>query len=319
MTSHAKEFLQLAYVMHDDTVKYVRMYIFNLPEETSSGKTVSSGSMHFNEIAKELRGCFNVYGENQDQVEAVVHTSGPIGFCFDYDNCDKKYEMSMRLLDEKGNFPDGDDAIVPRMTCFCENVGQKNQFSTLVIRSKQGKEQGLRRADKDSGVVTLRSRFNRDPEVYRSISKAVTRGGGGVTRGGGFRGPPEKSSSCEVGFGDFTGTTWTKSNLVAASAVKNVTFRIKVAQPETEKPVPFASTWEEAQKKYGPPKFVPDESSDDDETSSDDKKRKSDDDGMSSDDKKRKSDDDGMSSDDKKRKSDDDGMSDDDQQWRLLY
>lgn len=289
--------------MHDGTVKGVRMYIVNIPEKTSSGKIVSSGSMYLDEIAKERRGWFNLHGENKDQVEAVVPTSGPFGFFFKHDD---EFAMSMRLLDEKGNFPDGQNAIVPEGTCFCENPGQSNQFSELVISSKQGKEQGLGPADESSGVVTLRSRFLKDPEVYRCISNAVTRGGGGVTRGGGLRGPPEKSYNCQVGFGAHTGTTWTTSNKVAACEVKTVTFRIKVAQRETQ-PVHFASTWEEAQKKYGPPKFVPDESSDDDETSSDDKKRKSDDDGMSDDDEKPES--------DEKRKR----TSEDDQSWRLLY
>tara|TARA_Y100000389_G_scaffold37286_1_gene31614 strand:- start:36539 stop:37372 length:834 start_codon:yes stop_codon:yes gene_type:complete len=276
MPSEVKDALDFVCEMHGGGVKHVRMRIANLPEKTPNGNRVSSGSLHWDFIAERLRGHFVLHGEELNKIEADIPTSGPFGFFFDWEGDD---DMSIRLTDEKGKFPDGDRAIVKKMTCFCENPDVPYQFSELVNESEQGKAQGLGSADILSGVITLHLRFLRDPEVRALKAKGL------CTRGG----APRKSFNGEVGLGAYTGTTWKTSNQVPVSEIKTMKFRIKVGQRETEKPVAFASTLQEAQKKYGPSEFEPDDMSDDDEkqpksgddekaTSGDDEKRKSGDD-----------------------------------------
>lgn len=249
---NAIEGLDLAYEMHDGTVKTVRMYIGNLPDKTCSGKTVSSGSVHWGrDMAEELRGYFILHGVQRNQIEAVILSSGPFGLFFEHD---KKHDMCMQLLDKKGKYPDtGDMAIVPALTCFCENAGEEGcnyQFSMLVNSSQQGKEQGLGNADENTGVFTLHSQFLKPP-MPRRISKGLS---GGISRG-----RSSTTFNAEAGFGAYTGSSWDPSDQDPASEMKTFEFRVKVQERDTDNPVLFASDLEEARKKYGPSGFVPDD------------------------------------------------------------
>lgn len=257
MASETHPSVKVLATMLDGTVEELFVHMANLPDKTPTGGIVKSGSLHWKDIKPEHRGCFEVSGEQQEKLKGILPEHGHYGFFVQ----NEQYDMCMELLDEKGNYKDtGRMAVVPSMTCFCENANDDPEkysfrFSSLVNSSQQGKQEGLAAADENSGVVTLRIRLLKDPPE-RYISKGISRG---ATTRGAMRG----SNTCnlEVGYGAFTGTTWKTTNKVAASEDVIVKLRVNAATRDTEHHVLWARNMEEAKKRFGPSDFVPDEMS----------------------------------------------------------
>jgi hypothetical protein len=217
--------IPLTYEMLDGTTETVDMLAANV-QITKNGHNVSSGSLHWRELNANSRGCFKV--DNDNELTVFLPHSGPFAFFFDKD------QVCAKLHDKKGLYKANSFAIVPGMRCFVENTGQARQFSVLATSSEQGKELGLDPTDEDANVFTLHT-FLVEPPVDAIIGP--TRGG---TRGA-TRGPTRgiKGYNVAAGFGEETGTTWTKSNALPASETLATQFRIKVLQRNTEQPVSF--------------------------------------------------------------------------------
>ena len=243
--------LDLKYEMLDGTVMTVTMWAANVPCRTSTGRKVTSGSLHFGDTEQKDRGLFKV--ENEDKLTIILPKSGPFALFF-------QREVCVKLLDNKGLYKSDSMAIVPDMKCFIENVDQDYQFSVLATTSEQGKELGLNPADEDNGVFTLQTRLLQDAvedDEEDFIAKGIygpTRSCGptrsrGPTRSAPTRSAPTHSTktyNVAAGFADKTNTTWTTSDKVPASKMKTVRFRMKTLQRNTKEPVSFTQEFSAA-------------------------------------------------------------------------